>query len=59
MSLWSRERWEADLARYEAEAARLRESGLPEGHPLIERALRRAETVRRVLSNPDYGPLVE
>lgn len=59
MSLWSRAHWEADLARYRAEVARLRASGLPEGHPLVEQATRRMKTVERVLSDPAYGLLVE
>ncbi len=53
--MWTREVWEADRERYRTELARLLASGLPEGHPLVERQRRRIETADRVLSDPAYG----
>lgn len=54
----TREQVEEDRERYRAERQRLLDSGLPEGHPLVERQQRRIETCDRVLTDPAYG-LVE
>lgn len=52
---WTREEFEQDRERYQAELDALLAQGLPEGHPLVERQRRRIETVDRVLTDPRYG----
>jgi len=55
---FTRKDFEGDKKRYQEELASLLAQGLAEGHPLVERARRRIETVDRVLTDPRYG-LVE
>jgi len=52
---WTREEFEGDKRRFEALLADYRARGLSDEHPLIERQLRRIETVNRVLTDPAYG----
>lgn len=52
---WTREEFEQDKQRYQAELDRLLAQGLTEDHPLVERQRRRIETVDRVLTDPAYG----
>lgn len=52
---FDRESFEADKVRYQVELDGYLQSGLPEGHPLVERSRRRLETVQRVLTDPAYG----
>lgn len=52
---WTREAFEQDKQRYQAELDRLLGMGLTEEHPLVKRQRRRIETVDRVLTDPAYG----
>lgn len=53
---WTREEFESDKVRYQAELKRLTEHlGLSDDHPLVKRQRRRIETVERVLTDPAYG----
>lgn len=52
---WTREEFEQDKQRYQAELDALLAKGFAEGHPLVERQRRRIETVDRVLTDPAYG----
>lgn len=51
----TREEFEQDRERYRRELDDLTAQGLIAGHPLVERLLRRIETVNRVLTDPAYG----
>lgn len=52
---WTREEFEHDKQRYQAELDALLAQGLPDSHPLVERQRRRIGTVNRVLTDPAYG----
>ena len=52
---FTREAFEQDKLRYQADLDQLLAAGLTDGHPLVERQRRRIETVDRILTNPDYG----
>jgi hypothetical protein len=52
---FTREQFEQDKQRYQGDLDKLLAQGLTDGHPLVERARRRIETVDRVLTDPAYG----